>query len=110
MTLPDARLATVDLRKLRDYALNPEHPRGKHKAKVFASVLGLASGDAEWLRDRILEGAREADAVPGVADEHGQRYVVDIPITTPEAVAIVRTAWIVRIGEAFARLASCYIR
>ena len=110
MPLLNARSATVDLRKLRDYALHPEHPRGKHKARVFASVLGLASGDAEWLRNEILEGIQREPAIPGVADEHGQRYVVDLPITTPEATAIVRTVWIVRTGEAFPRLASCYIR
>lgn len=35
--------------KLTGYCLNPEHPRGKHKARVFASALGFydgACGDA----------------------------------------------------------------
>lgn len=108
--LPNAEKASVDLRKLRDYALGPEHPRGKHKARVFASVLGLASGDAGWLRDEILAGVQSEPAIPGVEDQHGQRYVVDLPITTPEATAIVRTVWIVRVEKTFPRLASCYIR
>ena len=40
MTLPHAEAAVVEVvdpRKLRDYCLNPNHPRGKHKARVFRS-------------------------------------------------------------------------
>ena len=33
----------VDLAKLRDYCLNEEHPRGRHKARVFRSRLGLTA-------------------------------------------------------------------
>ena len=40
--------------KLRDYALDPIHSKGKHKARVFASALGLTRNDAEWLRDELL--------------------------------------------------------
>lgn len=108
--LPEPDRAHVDLRKLADYALDPEHPRGKHKAKVFASVLGLGPADAEWLRDEILKGVQIAEAKPGASDEHGMRYVVDLPITTASGSAVVRTAWIVRHGETFPRLASCYVR
>jgi len=35
----------VETRKLRDYCLSPEHPRGRHKARVFASALGLTVDD-----------------------------------------------------------------
>jgi hypothetical protein len=47
----------VDIAKLRDYCLNLNHEDGKHKARVFASALGLRQGDADWLRDRLLEAA-----------------------------------------------------
>jgi hypothetical protein len=40
MKLPNAAQALVDLAKLRDYCLNPAHPRGRHKARVFATALG----------------------------------------------------------------------
>jgi hypothetical protein len=33
MHIPHAENATVDIRKLRDYCLNPEHPEGTHKAR-----------------------------------------------------------------------------
>jgi len=30
----------IDPRKFTEYALNPSHPRGGHKARVFRSALG----------------------------------------------------------------------
>jgi hypothetical protein len=33
---PDFFNASIDLRKLSDYCLNPLHPIGKHKARVFS--------------------------------------------------------------------------
>lgn len=38
MKLPNADRAVVDLRKLRDYCLSQEHPRGQHKARLFKSA------------------------------------------------------------------------
>jgi hypothetical protein len=40
MKLPNAESAIIAIEKLRNYCLDPEHPRGKHKARVFSSVLG----------------------------------------------------------------------
>ncbi|MFO1429687.1 MAG: hypothetical protein U1F76_06045 [Candidatus Competibacteraceae bacterium] len=51
MRIPNAEHATVDIRKLRDYCLNPQHPEGKHKAWLFAAALGMTDADAEPLRD-----------------------------------------------------------
>jgi hypothetical protein len=47
MKLPYAESAIVDVRKLRDYCLSAAHPRGKHKARVFASALGLTAEDSD---------------------------------------------------------------
>jgi hypothetical protein len=38
VNLPHAELAVVDIAKLRDYCLNADHLRGRHKARVFAAV------------------------------------------------------------------------
>ena len=35
MKLPNGAKATIPEGKLEDYCLNPFHPDGKHKAKVF---------------------------------------------------------------------------
>jgi hypothetical protein len=55
MKLPNAANAVVDIAKLRDYCLNPNHPKGKHKARAFLDKLGLERNDAELLRKSILE-------------------------------------------------------
>ena len=108
--LPNADRAHIDIRKLADDALSSEHPRGKHKARVFESVLGLTHEDAGWLRNEILDGVLATPAHPGQISEFGEHYVVDLAIATLSGSATVRTAWIVRRGETFPRLASCYVR
>jgi len=56
MTLPNHQHAIIDLAKLRDYVLNPENPRGKHKARVFLRTLGFDWRDAETLARQISHG------------------------------------------------------
>jgi len=43
MKIPNAELAIVDIRKLRDYCLNPTHDEGKHKARLFKMALGMTA-------------------------------------------------------------------
>ncbi len=50
MIVPNAERAVVDIRKLRDYCLNPLHDDGKHKARLFAAV-DITANDAQTLRD-----------------------------------------------------------
>ena len=56
MKLPGGQAAIVDPQKLTGYCLNPEHPRGKHKARVFAT-LGFTAESAEDLRAALLKAA-----------------------------------------------------
>src|SRR5437588_12637511 len=94
MKLPGGDEAIVDIAKLRDYCLDPQHPRGRHKARVFASTLGLAQTDAEFLREALLRAAREADALVGESDEYGDRFTVDFGLDGGNRRAVVRSAWI----------------
>jgi hypothetical protein len=48
--LPNPDQAVLDTRKMEDYCLNPLHPRGRHKARVFREALHLQRSDAAWLR------------------------------------------------------------
>ncbi|WP_420455072.1 DUF6883 domain-containing protein [Rubrivirga sp.] len=109
MTLPNADRAFLDIRKLRDYALSVDDDRGKHKATVFRSALGIGADDAEWLRTRILEGVRTAHAVRKRRTAYGVLYEVDLPIQTDSGSAVVRTGWIVHTHETFPRLTTCYV-
>ena len=109
MKLPNAERAVVDIEKLSGYCLNVGHLRGRHKARVFESVLGLTSVQADQLRDALLEAVHAAEAVAGTADAYGQRFVVDFMMKGPKGRAMVRSSWIVRTDEAFPRLTSCYV-
>jgi len=109
MKLPNVDAAYIDLPKLQNYSLNPNHSRGKHKARLFVAILGLTSNDTEVLRALILDAIQRYDAVPGEVDNYGQRYIVDFPVTRNRNTADVRTVWIVRPDETFPRLVSCYV-
>ena len=107
--MPGAERAVVDIAKLRDYCLNPFHPRGRHKARIFAAVLGLAQTDAEFSARSCLAQRAEASATEGGADEYGERYVVDFELTRNDRRAAVRSGWIIRRGEGFPRLTGCFV-
>jgi hypothetical protein len=110
MKLPNPERAIVEIVKLRDYCLSSEHRRGQHKARVFASALGLTTTDAEQLRQVLLEVARTHEAMTTEKDEYGQRYILDFEMTgLAGRRAMVRSAWIVRRDEDFPRLTTCYI-
>src|SRR5262245_36135654 len=109
MKLPNGDSAVVDIVKLRDYCLSPIHPRGRHKARVFAAALGLTADDADFLRERLLEAAVNAEATATDKDEYGQRYVVDFPLNGPNGTASVRSSWIIKTDEDIPRLTSCYV-
>jgi len=109
MKLPNAEKSFVDIEKLRGYCLNSDHERGKHKAYLFYSLLGMTSDDAEELRIKLLEAARNYDAEFSGEDFYGKRYIIDFTIVNKKGWAKVRSTWIIRSNEDFARLTSCYI-
>ena len=108
MKLPNGDEAIVDIRKLLDYCLNSQHPRGRNKARVFTSV-GIGETDAEELRAMLLSAARDVEAVLGVANEYGQRYVVDFDFFRQGRAVRIRSTWIVRSEDGLPRLTSCYV-
>ena len=109
MKLPGGDNAIVEIAKLRDYCLDPKHPRGRHKARVFAATLGLAQADGEFLWEALLRAAREADALVGESDEYGDRFTVDFELNRGNQRAVVRSTWIVLRGETVPRLTSCFV-
>ena len=109
MKLPNGDAALVDLRKIRDYCLSEEHPRGKHKARLFGLVLNMHSTDAHTLRDALLHAARSGEAALGFADEYGVRYIIDFELEHNGRRAKLRSGWIVRSGEDAPRFLTCYL-
>ena len=109
MKLPNGDRAVVDIEKLRDYCLNPHHPRGRHKARVFAAALGFTADHASDLAAGLLAAARDDEATPGEGDDFGQRYVLDFKMSGTHGEGLVRSIWIVRTDEDFPRLSTCYV-
>ncbi len=101
--------AVVEIEKLRDYALDPEHDEGKHKARVFRAALGFTRDDAERLRAMILDAALHEGATVGKLTRHGQMYTIDFAAEGLHGEVTVRTGWIVEHDTDFPRLVTCYV-
>lgn len=109
MKLPNGERADLDA-KIREYVLNPLHHEGKHKAYMFESVLGINLDNAHILRSMLLNAAAFSDEVEARGDNgFGAVYVLRFPVTTTKGTATVLSAWIIRHGEDFPRLTTCYI-
>ncbi len=107
--LPNPGFAVVDPRKIAEYALNEDHPRGRSKARVFKSALGITVLQSSVLIDAIRKAVTVEPAQPGERDAFGARYLLDFHMVHGGRSATVRTCWIVRTGEDFPRLTSCYV-
>lgn len=109
MKLPHGERAVVDIVKLTDYCLSQDHPRGKHKARVFEATCGITVHHAESLRQQLLDAAEQADAVRRDSIGFGARYVIELTVQGPSGTALVRSAWIIRQDEDFPRFVSAYV-
>ena len=106
--LPYAENAIVDIRKLRDYCLNLEHEKGKHKAQLFLSILGMTSDDAEALRQILLDVVKTHAVCLGRQDQYGQRYTLDFEVAWQNRSATLRSGWIIEVGSEIPKLTTCY--
>lgn len=104
--IPNAEAAGVPAEKLVGYALNPEHPRGGDKARVFKAALGYTAENADELMRAIREALPMAPAQDAGATEYGHKYTVDLEITAPAGTAVVCTGWPGHHGESAPRLTS----
>jgi hypothetical protein len=109
MKLPNGESASVDVRKIRDYCLSREHPRGKHKARVFEEALGLTAEDSGALVADLKRIAAHGEAVLGNSDSYGDRYIIDFELTRGEKAAVIRSCWIVLKKETVPRFVTCFV-
>ncbi|WP_425504931.1 DUF6883 domain-containing protein [Puniceicoccus vermicola] len=89
--------------------MSPNHPRGKHKARVFETVLGISQDDWSLLEAAIRKSLSGAEWEFDGKDRYGSRFHVDLQIRLNERVGRIRTLWIVRKNENNPRLTSCFI-
>lgn len=109
MKLPNPNRAIVERKKLTDYCLNPNHPDGRHKARVFESALGLNLNNVEVLETALLESVKQYNAVEDKQNRYGQKYIIDFPLVNNSKQATIRSVWIVKNSENFPRLVTCYV-
>ena len=108
MLIPNAENAVVDIRKLRDYCLSLEHDDGKHKARLFSSILGTTADNDEEVRQNQHQVVKTHEAQLGRQDEFGQRYILDFTLEWQNRSATLRSGWIVEHGSEIPKLTTCY--
>jgi len=109
MKLPNGNQADIPMHKLIDYCLNPEHPSGKHKARVFASVLGITRENADTLRSLIQTAAVEGAVAQQDLTTFGQVFKVDWTVSGTQEVQL-RTIWEITPTNPNPRLVSAFIK
>ena len=79
MKLPNGQRADLGT-KIEDYVLNPTHWEGRHKARVFESVLDITLDNQQVLREAILAAAVNSEEVEALGDNgHGHVIRVTLP-------------------------------
>lgn len=109
--MPNVDDPIISEAKLTEYLLNPNHPRGGDKARVYKAALGFEQEDAMMLADALRVGLASGAWIDRSATEYGTEHVVDIAITGKNGyVKIVRSRWVYDIGSDFPRLITAIVR
>lgn len=100
--------------KLTKYSMDPKHPRGKDKARVWAAALGMDKTHAKEVEQQIMDKLGAFPALKDSVDEYGERFKVLVPVTGPNGRTVdVTTSWIYDRGNESVstkpRLATCYV-
>jgi hypothetical protein len=70
----------------------------------------MTSTDADKFREILLTVAKVNNEVSmNGTDQYGCRYTLDVTVVWGSREALIRSAWIIKAGEEFPRLASCYV-
>jgi hypothetical protein len=97
--LPSYQKAVIPRSKLEEYALNPAHKDGQHKARLFKSILGFEKADWQKLEKNILDELPYHEAVLSREDKWGKFYSVSLPIVGLNGkMAVVQTIWKIATG------------
>ncbi|MFO8039800.1 MAG: hypothetical protein R6U67_10160 [Sodalinema sp.] len=107
MKLPNGDRAQLG-NKIDDYCLNSNHSKGQHKARLFASRLGITRNNSEILKKAIYHAAIFENAILRKTNEYGQHYNIKFRLTTDFGSSLILAAWIIRSDENFPRLTNCY--
>jgi hypothetical protein len=103
-TIPNFDRAIIEPKKLSEYLLNLNHPKGGAKAKFF-----LANGFAsDTLAAALVAHASGAEAIVKITP-FSVLYAVERPLDMPSGRSRqVRAVWEIRNGETVPRLVTAY--
>ncbi|MEL6939597.1 MAG: DUF6883 domain-containing protein, partial [Cyanobacteria bacterium J06598_1] len=63
--------------KVKTYSLNPEHSKGKHKAKIFREKLGITIENKEVLISARINNLIHSEALHTKTTRYGDHYLID---------------------------------
>ncbi|MGK7932801.1 MAG: DUF6883 domain-containing protein [Microcystaceae cyanobacterium] len=107
MKLPNGHLAQIG-DKLERYSLNLEHPKGKHKARLFQKRLGITLTNKDILENALKKAATQEEAELYKMDQYGKHYDLKFTLCTDMGESLILSCWIIRITENFPRLTNTY--
>jgi hypothetical protein len=108
MQLPNCERAVVPRAKIVDYLLSDTHRDGRHKATFFKSF-GFVVEEWEMLARALREHAVEHDVERVETSPHGQRYILEGVIRSPDARnPVIRAVWFVEPAEDTPRFVTAY--
>jgi hypothetical protein len=110
MKLVGAEIAEISEEKIYDYCLDPNHPVGAHKARVFKSALDIDQSNAERLMTFLRESLSFEDAHFVREDIFGKHYRIDHEVVGLKGKEILRSLWVIEREGHPPRFVSCYLR
>ena len=108
MKLPNGEKAYVAREKITLYLLSRSNPRGRSKARFF-SAFGFHIERWRNLTDALRLHGTEHEVVEILEVDSGMKYIVDGILETPDGRnPLVRTVWMVDIGNSAPRFITAY--
>lgn len=108
--LPNVNNAIIPNEKLTAYALNKNHPTGKHKAIAFEKYLGYNIDNMEMLINEVRKNLKLTPAKLRAETQYGQPYEVRMKINGVNGkTAWIKTGWIIDKDSDVPRLTSIYV-
>ena len=108
MKLPHREHAYIPREKITGYLLNPEHPKGRGKAKFFTSF-GYSLTQWEKLKEALLQHMNTHDVSYSEKTPFGTRHVIEGKIFTPIGrTPKVRVVWFIEMSGTQPRLVTAY--
>jgi hypothetical protein len=107
--LPYFQNAVIEQRKLLDYVLNPVHPVGGHKTRVFAAALGFTQSNSDDLEAEIRRALATHPAHERPLKPWGREFTVDVLLSGPLGRAIVRTGWMLDNDSEVPRMTTAFV-